>query len=219
MHFIEVGSTRFLLTGATDGYVAFWPLPEFAMLTSRARDTLAVPEAVKWSIHHSIHASSIKSLETIRLSATCQLVVGGGDDNALSVTTFRLPTTTSTTTTEPVITTIAVPNAHASAITALKILDCCHSSPTGSRDEQDSVTVEIASSGNDQRVKLWRVTIDSTKTVSQTINIALLVNRYCAVADIAAMEVMEMPGADGTMDRVLVVAGVGMELLRLLPGV
>jgi hypothetical protein len=73
-----------------------------------------------------------------KLSPTHQLPVGGGDDNALSITTLTFDQE------DPVINTVSVPNAHASAITAIKIVHVSSSSGQ----------VYIASSGNDQRVKL-----------------------------------------------------------------
>lgn len=206
VHFIDIGSTKFLLTGATDGYIAFWPLPNIAPLIE---STNLETSSVEWTIHHAIHTSSIKSLETTKLSATCQLLIGGGDDNSLSITTFQ-----QTATNKPVLTTVSVPNAHASAITAIKILDI-----TPQNDGTVSV-VNIASSGNDQRVKLWRVSIDSSETGEEAIRVSLDVDWYCAVADIAAMEVMELPSTCSTdysqVERVLVVAGVGMDMLRLV---
>lgn len=217
VHFIEIGSARYLVTGATDGYIAFWPLPSIAALIdshshshSHSRDEAA---AIEWTIHHAIHTSSIKSLEITQISETCQLLIGGGDDNSLSITTVRFAHS------NPVINTVRVPNAHASAITATKVLDV-----RGHNNESGSIVVDLASSGNDQRVKLWRVTVGSSSSSSSSstkeiISVSLDVNWYCAVADVAAMDVMEMPAASGNNsegERVLVVAGVGMEMLRLV---
>jgi WD40 repeat protein len=72
VHFLNINDTKFLVTGTTDGYLAFWPLPK----------------SIEWSIHHSVHTSSIKSLVSHKLSPTHQLPVGGGDDSALSITTL-----------------------------------------------------------------------------------------------------------------------------------
>ncbi|CRG89998.1 hypothetical protein PISL3812_07039 [Talaromyces islandicus] len=210
VHFVEIGSTRFLVTGATDGYIAFWPLTSITPLIDSGDDT-TTESSIEFSIHHAIHTSSIKSLETRKLSASCQLLVSGGDDNSLSVTTFQINSG------KPIITTVSVPNAHASAITAIKILDVA----TVRNDQSGSagVVVNVASSGNDQRVKLWRIRIDNTKQAAEeAIRVSLDVDWYCAVADIAAMDVMEMPSTNSNAkERVLVVAGVGMEMLRLVP--
>jgi hypothetical protein len=207
VHFIEIGSTRYLVTGATDGYVAFWPLTGITYYDRGDNNNAAaaVVGSIEWNIHHAIHSSSIKSLEITKLSATCQLLIGGGDDNALSITTFCWFEENE----PPVISTVSVPNAHASAITAIKILDVRND------DKNGSAIVNIASSGNDQRVKLWRVGIDGSST--KAISVSLDVNWYCAVADIAAMDVMNMPNNndEGKTERVLVVAGVGMEMLRV----
>jgi hypothetical protein len=79
-----------------------------------------------------------------------------------------------------------------------------------------TITIEIASSGNDQRVKLWSVVVDlEKKTQEQVISISLKTDRYCPVADIAAMDDMQIADSAGTTKRVLVLGGVGTEMLTI----
>lgn len=101
-----------------------------------------------------------------------------------------------------VVSSISLSNAHASAITAVKILR--------SQSSKGSTTLSVASSGNDQRVKLWCVAID---LAGETASISLQLDRYCPVADIAAMDTLD------TLDtlEVLVLGGVGMEMINLRP--
>jgi hypothetical protein len=208
-----------LLTGATDGYIAFWPLTSITPLIDNNNNNynddakaLTTVKSIEWTIHHAIHTRTIKSLETIKLSSTCQLLIGGGDDNSLSVTTFFQDNSG-----EPTIATVSVPNAHASAITAVKILDVATVQNDGNGGTNNVIVVNVASSGNDQRVKLWRVSIDSsTKLPEKAIRVCLNVDWYCAVADVAAMDVMEINNNDDEKERVLIVGGVGMEMLKLV---
>jgi hypothetical protein len=73
--------------------------------------------------------------------------------------------------------------------------------------------VYTASSGNDQRVKLLLVGTDSARppVAHQAIRVYLQVDRYCPVADVALMDVVE----GGLRETVLEVGGVVMEMLRL----
>lgn len=188
----------FLVTGVTDGYIAVWPVdwitPEGSVNMS------STVQALKWELHHAVHTSSIKTLEHEEIIPGYQVVLSGGDDNSLSVTLVKLDDDVR------VVSSVCVANAHASAITAVKIL---------SYHTDTITTIEIASSGNDQRVKLWSVVIDLEKTQKQVISISLKTDRYCPVADIAAMDDMQIADSAGTTKRVLVLGGVGMEMLSI----
>lgn len=195
-------SKVFLITGATDGYIAVWPVD---WIIPEGSDRFSVNETptgqtLKWELHHAVHTSSIKALEHKEISPGYQIVLSGGDDNSLSVTLVKLDDVR-------IVSSICVTNAHTSAITAVKILTC----------RTDAITtIEIASSGNDQRVKLWSVAVDlEKKTPGQVISISLKTDRYCPVADIAAMDDMEIADAAGTTKRVLVLGGVGTEMLAI----
>jgi hypothetical protein len=196
-------SKVFLVTGATDGYIAVWPVD---WITHEGSDKFVVKisstvQALKWELHHAVHTSSIKTLEHDGILPGYQILVSGGDDNSLSVTLVKLDDDVR------VVSSVCVTNAHASAITAVKILGCRTDTTT---------TIRIASSGNDQRVKLWSVVVDlEKKTLEHVISISLRTDRYCPVADIAAMDDMQIADSAGTTKRVLVLGGVGMEMLTV----
>jgi WD40 repeat protein len=199
IHFMVRESKVFLVTGATDGCVAVWPVD---WITHDGSGRVSIHEtstvqAIKWELHHAVHTSSIKALEHEEILPGYQILLSGGDDNSLSVTLVKLEDDVR------VVSSVCVANAHASAITAVKILSC-HTDTT--------TTIEIASSGNDQRVKLWSVVVDleTENTQEQVISVSLKTDRYSPVADIAAMDEMEI-----ATKRVLVVGGVGTEMLRL----
>lgn len=197
------GSKVFLVTGATDGYIAVWPV-DWIMREESGKfsvDVSSTVQALKWELHHAVHTSSIKTLEHEEILPGYQILLSGGDDNSLSVTLVKLDNDVR------VVSSTCVANAHASAITAVKILNCRTDTTT---------TIEIASSGNDQRVKLWSVVVDlEKKTQEQVISISLKTDRYCPVADIAAIDDMQIADSAGTTKRVLVLGGVGTEMLTV----
>lgn len=193
-------SKVFLVTGATDGYIAVWPV-DWITPEESGRFSVNVTSDVqplKWELHHAVHTSSIKTLEHEEILPGYQILLSGGDDNSLSVTLVKLDDDVR------VVGSVCVANAHASAITEVNIL---------SRRTDTATTIEIASSGNDQRVKLWSVVVDLTQ--EQVISICLKADRYSPVADIAAMDDMEIVDTAGTKKRVLVLGGVGMEMLTV----
>lgn len=193
----------FLVTGATDGYIAVWPVDWITHegFGKFSVDVSSTVRSLKWKLHHAVHTSSIKTLEHDEILPGCQILVSGGDDNSLSVTLVKLDDDAR------VVSSVCVANAHVSAITAVKILSCLTDTNT---------TIEIASSGNDQRVKLWSVVVDlEKKTQEQVISISLKTDRYCPVADIAAMDDMQIADSAGTTKRVLVLGGVGIEMLTI----
>ena len=198
-------SKVFLVTGATDGYIAIWPVD---WITHKGSDKFSVNECstvqpLKWEVHHAVHTSSIKTLEHDEILPGYQILLSGGDDNSLSVTLVKLDDDD-----VRVVSSVCVANSHASAITAAKIL---------TRSTYATTRVDIASSGNDQRVKLWSVVVDLEKKMhEQVLGISLKTDRYSPVADIAAMGDMDIVDTAGTTKRVLVLGGVGTEMLSLI---
>ena len=193
----------FLVTGATDGYIAVWPVDWITHegFGKFSVDVSSTVRSLKWELHHAVHTSSIKTLEHDEILPGWQILVSGGDDNSFSVTLVKLDDDIR------VVGSVCVANAHASAITAVKIL---------SYHTDTTTTIEIASSGNDQRVGLWSVVVDlEKKTQEQVISISLKTDRYCPVADIAAMDDMQIADSAGTTKRVLVLGGVGIEMLTI----
>ncbi|KAL1966344.1 hypothetical protein VTN77DRAFT_4486 [Rasamsonia byssochlamydoides] len=242
--FLVFDSSIYLITGATDGHLAIWCLdgvldgiltrPGNGDSNMTIKPTFnaetVTAETVSWQTRHPIHSSSIKSLEMIKIAENCALFVGGGDDNALSISLFRWDSTdngggAAASSPSPSIRTISIPDAHASAITTIKTLRY-------RPNTQDSTTSEIllASSGNDHRVKIWSISIDLEREGVDAIRVVQRLDRYSPVADISSMDIMRdhqhlLSDDDGddshnkvvdrTMDTNmgLLVCGVGMEML------
>lgn len=214
VHFLRSShfSRVFLVTGATDGYVAFWPLEwishndidgyKIIKPLSSTGDVSTATHSIKWQTHYAVHTSSIKTLEIEEISPGFHILVSGGDDDSLSATLVQEEDSSRV----HVVSSVSVSNAHASAITAVKILTTSTSN--------GMTTLEIASSGNDQRVKLWRIVVKRDLEGDGMISsISLQTDRYCPVADIAAMDVMEVADATGIAKTGLVVCGVGISIL------
>jgi hypothetical protein len=230
IRFLTVNSSTYLITGATDGHLALWCLdhvldgvlnPGTMSIKSEFDTETITAETISWQTHHPIHSSSIKSLETIKITNDCVLFVGGGDDNALSISLMRWDSITDTH--SPSIRTVSIPDAHASSITAIKTLKY----KPATQDGTTPTEIEIASSGNDHRVKIWLISIDPDKEGVDAVRIVQRLDRYSPVADISSMDVLHRVPSDeddgsgtehGTTDSKdtgLLVCGVGMEMSRL----
>lgn len=218
MHFLVTDSKVFLVTGATDGYLAFWPVnwitykgsDEYTISSLPPSGSASTIHHITWEKHHAMHASTIKTLEHGEIRPDLRVFVSGGDDNSLSIMLVKLDSDVR------VLSSISIANAHASAITAVKLIST-HS--CDSSEKSSATTWEVASTGNDQQVKTWSLVVDLEKEDSphaQMISISLRSNRYCPVADIAAMDILEDYNSQtGTVKRKLVIGGVGMEMIRL----
>lgn len=214
--FIQKETSMSLVTASTDGYFTFWNLTStiepFYEQTSSASLSLkqpisiagpTVPAIISCESRYQIHSNSIKSLELAHLSETTSLVIAGGDDNAL---TLSLLDTTAHPDFDPhmegsahaKVHTISIPDAHAASVTTVKIV------------EQSGSQLTIASSGNDYRVKIWSVRVDTTKREADAISVGSVVDYYSPVADISSLDVIR--SADS--DLKLLICGVGMELVR-----
>lgn len=165
-----------------------------------------VPFELKCGGRHALHQSSIKALELLQLSETDVLVFCGGDDNALSVSWIILPTTNAPHGT-PTLFTNLLPDAHASAINAITVID-------GVKHHQNmDCSVNIASSGNDQRLKIWSVQV-IPQADDQKLAITLIRNSYTGIADISSLDVWTIHD-NGTPADHLVVCGVGMDMWKV----
>jgi WD40 repeat protein len=120
----------FIMTAATDGYLAVWKFPLQSNHSSQDVSSLTLVSTSR------VHQSSIKSLAIAKLRNQI-IVATGGDDNALTVTVYQSLDYASKS--------AILRSAHAAAITALSIVSSC--------DER----LIIVTSGNDQRVKEWEV--------------------------------------------------------------
>ncbi|KAK0938347.1 WD repeat-containing protein 6 [Friedmanniomyces endolithicus] len=169
-----------LATTATDGHLAIW--------SSKHTDSVAADE-LRWSHRHKIHQNAILSVATISLPDDSTLVITGGDDNAIGITRII---------TAGHMDTLLIPRAHAAAVTDLAVLEI---------DSSDR-SFAFASAGADQRVKLWRVTVDTNLAGVDGIEVECVKSTFTAVADVAGVASYRL--ANGKAG--LLVAGVGMDL-------
>jgi hypothetical protein len=180
-----------LVTGATDGHLAFWSLSD------RSRKLACV--ALR-----SLHQSSIKAIGVTGITDNSWLIASGGDDNALGLTIFEVNDDTL----EHQTSSLVIPSAHAAAINALTVVRTC-----GVGNTHASIKLHVITASNDQVVKVWGVTVDSRKPGVKGVNVKRI-NRHCStVADIASISVLnedQEQKQDGIL-RVLV-AGVGTEM-------
>jgi WD repeat-containing protein 6 len=175
---------------------------------------------------YRIHQSSIKASVLLEVQ-TSILMITGGDDNALGVTVISSGAATLN---EPISNcrTLLIPKAHAAAVTGLVLLSRI-------TQEDNGELVTFASVSNDQRVRVWRITIhaESNSDLSQKdprmqhIEVAKVMECWTSVADAAAIELLNLipdysslssesvAEAQASHHEILVV-GVGMELIRFL---
>lgn len=158
------------ITGSTDGHVVVWKLPT------------AEGGKRQWSIQKAaqVHQNSIKCMH-IKLSQDkgSYIVITGGDDNGLGVTVIDAVDYS-------VLSQRMVRNAHTASINGLLVME-----------KADHSIVFTA--GNDQRMKIWKVTDDGTAGME------LCADEYSGVADASDLALIEG-------GRAIVVSGVGTEV-------
>lgn len=195
-----------LVTAGTDGHLAFWNLAdslrnqgisiEHGRLQLQTQPGVPSPDTLTSQIHHRVHQSAVKSMVVVRVARNAFLLVTGGDDNALGLTLVHLESHSG-----PEYSTLLLPKAHASAITAITCLTYS-SWETNVSNEWD-----FATSSNDQRLKLWIVTIDLSKQGVEGLEIRKEGNVCTSVADVSSMDVF----SDRSGCQKVLVCGVGME--------
>lgn len=209
-HFLMENSSIKLITAATDGYFTLWDLSStlepfyiFTSCTVIAKPSLKergiVPEKIACEDRYRIHSNSIKAMELVSLSNTATIVVAGGDDNSLSVSLLhtKLGETAQ-------VATVSIPDAHAASVTTVKVLD--------QQKSTESMSLTVASSGNDHQVKMWSVSVDLAQPDTQGIHIECVLDRYSSVADVSSLGLIR--GVSKGKYASLLVCGVGMELFE-----
>lgn len=154
---------------------------------------------------HGVHQSSVLAMDVSDLGAGNYFIASGGDDNALGLTMLTIPTDSAKASrvSDAHFTTSRVRDAHAAALTALKVL-------SEVRDGANRL-LWVATAGNDQRVIVWKVTVPMNSNFAPgSLQIVKVLERWTAVADVSGLDVV------GTR---LVVTGVGIEVLDLEDGV
>lgn len=219
IRFSTKGTKLHLITGATDGRIAVWDISEAisqsfivespSIKRINDHEFAAEPSAITWQYRQSIQQSSIKAMEITPVSETELLIVSGGDDNGLSFSRLTYPHADSSSKVVDAFSTVSTPDAHASAINAVTILRQVRDV----NEHEDDSELLVASSGNDQRLKIWSVTGASQQGQrGDGIKATLQSDEYTAVADLSCVENFNI-GEQGVADgEGLVLCGVGMEM-------
>jgi WD40 repeat protein len=147
------------LTASTDGHLALWSVPDGRHWLPAFCGSPALGKRGLEPDRHRVHQNSIKAMFTVSLPSQSaqrdQIVITGGDDNALGLTLMRTHTSGGDATLSRPITsfqTLLIPKAHAAAITAMCLC-------TASFSLSQEFRIRFLSTGNDQRVKLWSVSV------------------------------------------------------------
>ena len=186
---------------------------------------------------HKVHQSSILAMANFSISFTLHLIATGGDDNGLGLT---LLTCSSHSSSDPGwedaiieeprshFRTLLIPNAHAAAITAIKIANMTRGA--------NSLSALVISASNDQRVKVWWVEIDLAKVavgssgnrhkdrLFEAMQVKLAGSAWTSVADVSGLEIANehlirgdgkdrASNTDSEGEISVLIVGVGMEQL------
>ena len=130
----------------------------------------------------AVHQNSVQASQVVLLDNNHFLSITSGDDNAISLAIIPVPQPDHAQNPEQTsLTVIRVPSAHAAAVTALGVVAVSsrqHQILSDESNDKPTITqVIFASTGNDQRIKLWRVRIrlptSDTRIPGTTRNLAL----------------------------------------------
>lgn len=179
-----------LVTGSTDGYLAFWSLS--VMKRKLTCENLQV-----------LHQNSIKSLAKMGLTDISWLVASGGDDNALGLTLLTYDDEAGVYESASLL----IPSAHAAAINAVTILRR-HASEIG----RVPIELDVVTAGNDQTIRIWKISIDPRKRGVNGLDVSRSAKIVSAVADISSLACFpRRHGSSGRFNKLLV-SGVGTEV-------
>ena len=228
---VSLAGSLYLFTASTDGHVALWPLnldledggeggTEFCSYET-IKGRIQLRPILAWIARFPIYQNCIKCLSIVRLSDMEVLLATAGDDGAIAFSRIVLSGSAKEEASSelsdslqrdhdsfpslaiPLISTLMISKAHASAVTALQYLGY---------DSEDSPSVRrryrFATSGNDQRLKTWLLSIDMAQPGVEGFAVAKGQNVTTAVADIAAMDIVE---SDEERAQGVVIAGIGLE--------
>ena len=163
-------------------------------------DKDAQPTPQTYGSRHMIHQSSIKALTNHRLDCNTTLLLTGGDDNALAISIIRSTNTKQKSTLKQPnlenllsengakrisISTVLIPRAHAAAITAVAVLAVAPGPVSQGGSEGTTRKLYAVTSGNDQRIKTWQLSIDLVAPGVEGVQVKKLANKSTGVADLA----------------------------------
>jgi WD repeat-containing protein 6 len=149
---------------------------------------------------HPVHQSSVLAMDVISLGPFMHLIVTGGDDNALCFTLANNMSVEDSATTmhKSFVGPVRIKSAHAAALTAIKIVSAQRVNGTD--------IVRAVSAGNDQRIHLWEVQLNTEKLISiaEAVFVRKLQSFWTGVADVSSIQLVKTR---------LAVSGVGLEVL------
>lgn len=154
-----------------------------------------------------IHQSSILCVKSIQIGAGSLLLVSGGEDNAVGLTWIHrdevaLGKISSTM--------LLIPKAHACAVTSIAIVPSHPSTEPSVNGRRRHL---IATSGPDQRLKVWSITLNPEDPATSNIDVTLEHEERSSVADASA--------ADSYIEAFspkIAICGVGIETWALDTG-
>ncbi|KAI9826726.1 MAG: hypothetical protein M1819_007271 [Sarea resinae] len=191
------------IVASTDGHISLWnltaPLAKRSIVVRGGQlfgsSGGLVSTTIYWQKRIHIHQNSIKSTLELKVEDGYFILVTGGDDNSLALTCIIL------TGEGPVHSTLLIPKAHASAINAAALIPSSLDH-TSNRSRQ----YNIVTSGNDQQLKVWSITVDTERQGVEMFSIRQIGDEFTAIADISSVDVLQTVSGD----RILI-CGVGME--------
>ncbi|KAI9838748.1 MAG: hypothetical protein M1837_002346 [Sclerophora amabilis] len=215
-HYV-LGENLMVITAGTDGHIVIWrgasPLgwgDDAVELGSHAQlsgNEMEIREASVWLRRIKVHQNTVMGMIVVPLAdrRASALLVSGGDDNALAFTLARFDADGSVS-----LSALVIPRAHAAAVTALSDVSEA-ASPDASRSVDGSHKLRIATSGNDQRLKIWSVSLNLDGLGVDGLEVTKDASLPLSVADVSSMDVTR----EGTGETRVVIAGVGMEVWKI----
>ena len=180
-----LASSLIFITSGTDGHMTSWAFPFLAEHPNK--DVSRPSLGHRWIDRRRVHQNTIKALAVLRLSPDQDLLLTGGDEGCIGVLILSRNGT--------LLPPLTLPRAHTAAITACRVWFAL--------DHH----VYALTSGNDQKVKLWGLSVDA----ESDIHINWLSTVTTNVADVSSIAWIQATPCSG---RALI-CGVGMEIVRI----
>ncbi|KAI9755453.1 MAG: hypothetical protein M1815_004949 [Lichina confinis] len=151
-----------------------------------------------------IHQSSILCAKSIQIGAESLLFVSGGEDNAVGLAWIHrdedVPGKISSAT-------LLIPKAHACAVTSIAVVPSHPSIEPSANGRRRHL---MATSGPDQRLKVWSITLDPENPDMSNVDVTLEHEEHSSVADASAADSY----VEGS-SRKIAICGVGIETWAL----
>ena len=206
-------ATKHLLLGlAADGCLNFWP---FEAQAQPVTGGLTFPSGNNIELDYGasagrIHENGIGCMTRYLLSSSVALLATGGDDGTLALTLLDArvnPRSDIRKRSLPVVTSTArIRGAHAASLSALMFV---------SREQvnllrsDDQLSIYALSSGNDQRLKLWKIGVDTTRQGAEGMTVVCIADVFTPVADVSSMVVLKERSKSTPS---VVIAGTGLDI-------